>query len=80
MPLNAQRMTWFGDWSRLGCLDLVFGGFGGQVVAVEIDKKLIPILQEVLQSEQILPDIGDILALDWEQEILAFLRTHGTGL
>jgi 16S rRNA (adenine1518-N6/adenine1519-N6)-dimethyltransferase len=44
------------------------------VVAVEIDKKLTPLLQKILELR---PNVtllaGDILALDWEKELFGFL-------
>jgi len=59
----------------LGSLTLYLADLAGQVVAVEIDKKLIPILQEVLAARTNIALIsGDILALDWEQEIFGFLK------
>ena len=60
----------------LGALTLCLADLAGQVVAVEIDKKLIPILQKVFESRSNIALIsGDILALDWEKEIFGFLKS-----
>lgn len=60
----------------LGALTLFLADAAGHVVTVEIDKKLIPILQKVLNSR---PNVtlltGDIMAFNWERELYRFLNS-----
>ncbi|MGI6551045.1 MAG: 16S rRNA (adenine(1518)-N(6)/adenine(1519)-N(6))-dimethyltransferase RsmA [Syntrophomonadales bacterium] len=60
----------------LGALTLYLAEAAGRVVTVEIDKKLIPILQKIFVSRpKITLMTGDILALDWERELYGFLNS-----
>lgn len=60
----------------LGALTLFLADVAGKVVTVEIDKKLIPILQTVFDSRLNVSLIaGDILKIDWEQEVFGFLKS-----
>ncbi|MGE5543883.1 MAG: 16S rRNA (adenine(1518)-N(6)/adenine(1519)-N(6))-dimethyltransferase RsmA [Bacillota bacterium] len=60
----------------LGALTLFLADAASQVVTVEIDKKLIPILQNIFNSRSNITLLtGDILAFDWEQDFFKFLRS-----
>jgi len=60
----------------LGALTLFLADAAVQVITVEIDKKLIPILQEIFDSRLNITLIpGDILAFDWEQTLFGFLKS-----
>ncbi|MGE5422113.1 MAG: 16S rRNA (adenine(1518)-N(6)/adenine(1519)-N(6))-dimethyltransferase RsmA [Ignavibacteriales bacterium] len=55
----------------LGALTLLLAEAAGQVVTVEIDKKLSPILEEVFNDNKNIRLIrGDFLQLDWEADLL----------
>lgn len=59
----------------LGALTSFLADTANLVVTVEIDKKLIPILQKVLEPRlNVTLLTGDILALDWERELFGFLN------
>lgn len=60
----------------LGALTLFLSDAAVQVITVEIDKKLIPILQKIFDSRLNIALIpGDILAFDWEQTLFGFLKS-----
>ncbi len=58
----------------LGALTLYLAEAATRVVTVEIDKKLIPIIQKIFDSRSNITLItGDILAVNWERELYGFL-------
>ncbi len=60
--------------SGLGALTLFLADAASMVVTVEIDKKLIPVLQRILEFRtNVILVNGDVLALDWEQDLCRYL-------
>jgi 16S rRNA (adenine1518-N6/adenine1519-N6)-dimethyltransferase len=56
----------------LGSLTLALAETGAEVTAVEVDRHLVPVLREVVESHGVRVHHGDALTLDWDE----LLRDH----
>ncbi|MGE5416975.1 MAG: 16S rRNA (adenine(1518)-N(6)/adenine(1519)-N(6))-dimethyltransferase RsmA [Acidobacteriota bacterium] len=67
-PTSADAVLEIG--TGLGALTLMLAEQAGQVITVEIDNRLLPVIQEVFQEQPRVRLVqGDILKVDWEKDL-----------